>query len=616
MKNISDFYNSENTVLDRIDESMVDEGLKDLFLAAKEKIGKFVDKLVQGVKSVYAKIKCYLIPVGEDGMLLPTTGNYTCGLAYKDGAINKSNTLVVMNPEGQKLTGCKTKPKDATKLYGSESTLQYWNRIVKESEEGAEANVNEVKLGSEDPMAKYNKICDNKELEDEIKYALESDGASLMIWGAPGIGKTAILRTVLQKFEQFKGYSLICKTLSNETPDNFTLPSYVEITDKDGNITKRADDIPKTWLPVYKPTGNPALDKEADALCGKGLLFIDELSRATPQVLNVVLPLVNEHIFNGWNLGSGWAIICASNRDEDEMGGQTAIGNALSNRFAHIYYEPTVNTWKEWAEKQNFISPLLLSWLSLPASEQGGGDKTHGFYYMDPNETLEDGATKLMCTPRAWTNAMQELAVRYHTGTLEGFSLLDIPEKYIKRVLNKYVPASAVDAFWKFLGLVMKIGNFDAAVESVWKNGGAGLKIADKDLQIITIPLAQMIICARMKDKTLPSEKEFASLTDWIVNTGNDQLAAYVFNIFKNVFFDVLPDNSKELAYAIKQVYDNETNQQNKDAYNTMMKPLLSKYGLKDCSEVPNYRPDVKRIAAKYRDIFASTTVNGKPAMA
>lgn len=617
MKNITDLYENQNTVLDRIseslDESVVNESLKDLFNAAKEKLGNLADKIVQGIKGIYAKFKCYLIPVDAEGNLLPTVGGYTCGAAYKDGNINKSNTLVVMDKDGAKLTGCNTKPSDAYKLYGKETTLQYWSRILKESQDNNNANVNEVKLGSSDPMAKYNKICDDKELADEIEYAIDSNGASLMIWGAPGIGKTAILRSVLEKFEKYKNYKLICKTLSNETPDNFTLPTYVKNVDSAGNESVRADDIPKTWLPVYKPTGNKAIDQAADEACGKGLLFVDELSRATPQVLNVILPLINEHIFNGFNLGSGWSIICASNRDEDELGGQTSIGNALSNRFAHIYYEPTVHSWRTWADKQKYISPLLLQWLSMPDKEEFSGGK---FYYMDPNETLSDTSdtTKLMCTPRAWTNAMQELAVRYHTGELEGFGILDIPEHILKRVLNKYVPSSAVDAFWGFLSIIKKIGDFDRAVKEVWSNGGKDLKIDAKDLRLVALPLAQMIICAR-DPRTLPTEKEFDNLADWTISTGNDQLAAYVFNIFKNVYGDKLLENDRELIYGINFVYSNSS-AEDQSRLDILFKEVLAKYGLKTCADIPNYREAIKRIAAKYRDIFSSATVNGKPALA
>lgn len=612
MKNISDFYVDKTSLLDRINESVLQESLKDKLVAAynsaKEKLSMFADKIIQGIKNVYAQFKCYLIPVCPDGELLPTVGGYTMGLAYKGGFIDKSNTFVRMDKEGEKLTGLKTNLKDALKIY-SEDTRSWWKRIVRESEENNEANVNEVRLENQDPEAKYNVIVDGDKLKKHIKmHLLNKKMARLMIWGAPGIGKTAILQKVLDEFEEFENYKLVCKTLSNETPDNFTLPTYVETENG-----RRADDIPKTWLPVWKETGDAKVDEAADAACGKGLLFIDELSRATPQVLNVMLPLINEGTFNGFKLGSGWGIIVASNRDEDELAGQTPIGNALSNRFAHLYFEPCVDSWKKWAEKENYISPLLLQWLDMPNSEEFSGGK---FYYMDPNETLNDtsSSTKLMCTPRAWTNAMRELAEWAETSNLEGFKLLDIDEDIIKFVLNKYVPASAVDSFWGFLNIIKRVGNFDAAVESVWKNGGKGLNIDAKDLRKVALPLAQLIICAR-NTGTLPTEKEFENLTNWVVSTGNDQLAAYVYNIFQQVYADVLPESQKEdilrLGFVAKSA-----DAERIEKFNIVFKKLLDKYHLKSITELPDYRSSIKKIVEKYKDIFNSTTVNGVPAMA
>ena len=81
-----------------------------------------------------------------------------------------------------------------------------------------------------------------------------------MIWGAPGIGKTAILMNVLEEMRRdFPNYRLIVKTLSNETPDNFTLPKYIDVEGQEF-----ATDVPKTWLPVYKPSGDPIEDKKLD----------------------------------------------------------------------------------------------------------------------------------------------------------------------------------------------------------------------------------------------------------------------------------------------------------------------------------------------------------------
>ena len=396
-------------------------------------------------------------------------------------------------------------------------------------------------------------------------------------------------------------YSIITKTLSNETPDNFTLPAYVEI---DGQ--KKATDVPKTWLPVYKPTGDPAQDAVLDEACGHGLLFIDELSRATPQVLNVILPLVNEGIFNGYHLGSGWTIVVASNRAEDEMSGQADIGNALANRFAQIYYEPTVKTWRKWADHQNFISPLLLQWLSMPESENMSGGK---FYYMDPNETMDGaGVTKLMCTPRSWTNAMRELACYSNTGTLEGFTIFDIDRDILAMTLNQYVPSDAIDSFLAFLDVISKIGNFDAAVHDVWQNGGKNFKLDKKDLNKITLPVAQLICSAHAN--SLPTQKEFENMANWLVAQNSDQLASYVLDVFKNVFVGMMSEDLRDGVFVIaSKIQKLGASDPKLEIYRSTYGPFFAKWGIK-FEDMPDYLPGLKIISAKYRDSFKSAIVD------
>ena len=429
-----------------------------------------------------------------------------------------------------------------------------------------------------------------------------------MIWGAPGIGKTAILMNVLKEMRaDFPDYRIIIKTLSNETPDNFTLPKYVDV---DGQ--EKATDVPKTWLPVYQPTGDPFYDEELDAKCGNGLLFIDELSRATPQVLNVILPLVNEGIFNGYKLGSGWTIVCASNREQDEMAGQASIGNALSNRFAQVYYEPTVKSWRKWADQQNFISPLLLQWLSLPESETMSGGK---YYYMDPNEEIEDSSyTKLMCTPRSWTNAMRELACYSHTGSLEGFTIFDIPTSILQMTLNKYVPAAAIDSFVAFLHVISKIGDFDRAVEEIWKNSGKGFKVDKKDLGLVTLPLAQLV-CTSHSAK-LPTSDEFVSLAEWVVSQNSDQLASYVLDTFKHTFMgDIDNAQFRDLLFLIQPKLARISDEAEKKLYVYNCEPFMKRWGIKSVENIPDYSTGLRIIAKKYREAFQSAVVDGMEAL-
>ena len=591
--------------LGRERDHAVDEGLKDVFNAVKSKF----KKAWQYLKDIVVKIGSYILPVDEQGDIIPAISPLTAGQAYTDGLINRGSTFVHMDNEGARITGCKNKFRDALKLYGAfakGNSLKYYASIKESIDSNNQDNiVNEVRLQNQDPEAKYNVIVDNTKLKKRIKMAIMNKNlARLMIWGAPGIGKTAILMNVLDELESdYPDYRLIVKTLSNETPDNFTLPKYVDV---DGS--EKADDVPKTWLPVYKPTGDQAVDAVRSDKCGKGLLFIDELSRATPQVLNVILPLINEGIFNGYKLGDGWTIVVASNRAEDEMSGQADIGNALSNRFAQVYYGPTVDTWRQWADKQNFISPLLLSWLSMPESENMSGGK---FYYMDPNEDMDGaGVTKLMCTPRSWTNAMRELAGYSHTGTLEGFTIFDIDRDILAMTLNQYVPAKAVDAFLAFLEVISKIGDFDAAVRDIWKNGGKKFKLAKKDLNKISIPLAQLI-CSSHSDK-LPTEKEFESLCEWMVAQDSDQLASFVLDVFKNVFCDAISANKRDALFIVQTKRAKIGN--DKDGkwliIKDLLDPVAKRWGI-TMEEFPDWDKGRKLLIKKYGESFVNTKIDG-----
>ena len=612
MRNIQEKFEGIQSITEYINDKIepnVNEGLKDIFNAVKAKFKKAWEYL----KGIVVKAGSYILPVNENGDIIPAISNLTAGQAYVDGAIDKRSTFVKMDKEGAKITGCKTSFDDALKLYGEYAkgnSLKYFRSLKESAELNPDNIINEVKLQNQDPEAKYNVICDDAKLKTRIKMAIKNKKlARLMIWGAPGIGKTAILMKVLEEMKSdFPDYQLIVKTLSNETPDNFTLPKYVNV-----NGTDMAEDVPKTWLPVYKPSGDANEDAIRDSKCGNGLLFIDELSRATPQVLNVILPLINEGIINGYKLGSGWTIIVASNRAEDETSGQTDIGNALGNRFAQVYYEPTVDSWKEWAQKQGFISPLLISWLSMPASENMSGGK---YFYMDPNEDMDGaGVTKIMCTPRSWTNAMRELAEYSHTGSLEGFTIFDIDTDILAMTLNQYVPAQAVDGFLAFLSVISKIGDFDSAVRDIWRNGGKNFKLDKKDLNKISIPIAQLI-CSSHSDK-LPTEKEFESLCEWLIGQKSDQLCSYTLDVFKNVFLTTngIQDSMRDNIFFLKAKIE-KIGRDNSQVvlYEDTFKEFFQKWGL-TIDTLPDYSAALRKLGGTYKEAFKKAIVDGVEAL-
>lgn len=615
MKNITEKFNDKLSISQMIAqeemEANLDESLKDVFDVVKNKF----KQVWQWVRGLVVKIGTYILPVTDEGELLPAITPMTAGVAYREGLAKDDYTFIYNSKEASKISGLKTNPKDALALLGGNSkseTFKYWGSLY-ESVEPDKANVNEVKMHTEDPEAKWNIIEDDAELRDEItRHIKKAKLARLLIWGAPGIGKTAILNAVVEGFKKAgNDYNLIVKTLSNETPDNFMLPKYVEV----GEGQVKAEDVPKTWLPVYHPTGDPAKDAALDAALGKGMLFIDELSRATQQVLNVCLPLINEGQFNGWQMGSGWCIVCASNRPEDEDSGQAPLGNAMLNRFAHVYYEPTVHTWRKWADTQKFMSPLLLQWLSLPETENMSGGK---YYYMDPNEDFNNASsTALMCTPRAWTNAMRDLAVFSHTGDLQGFTIFDIPTNVIGRVLNKYVPTSAVDSFIAFLSVIHSIGDFDRVCNDIWKNGGKSVKISAKDLMKIALPLAQLIITSHAD--TLPTDKEFENLSTWLKDQKNDQLASYVLDIFKSTFMgDINDTTTRDKLFVIHGIADYIKKQpdfeEKKRLYDSVFKPFFQRWNV-DWDTAPDYQKGLKIAGDAYGETFRNAKVDDVEAL-
>ena len=645
MKTINESLREIKGISSYIKDSEVNEGLKDVLNTIKDKF----QKVFKYLKGLVVKVGSYILPVSKTGLVIPAITPLTAGAAYADGIINKKSTFVKMDKEGAKITGCKTSFDDALKLYDSGNSIQYWSKLIKESEEDnsefnsvlenyitehandtmSEELINEVKLHTEDPEAAYNIIVDDTELKDRIARSLTNKKlARLLIWGAPGIGKTAILLNIISEMKaEFPDYRLIVKTLSNETPDNFTLPDYVEdmqdedfeklskSLDKEESVIRKlykyiggrkAVDVPKTWLPVYKPTGDKEVDAYLDSKCGNGLLFIDELSRATSQVLNVMLPLINEGNFNGYVLGSGWTIVCASNRMQDEDGGQERIGNALANRFLQVHYEPTVHTWRKWADQQNFISPLLLQWLSMPETEEMSGGK---FYYMDPNEDegrLSD--TTLICTPRAWTNAMRLLASYHHTGTIEGFKIFDLPPKVIKSALNEAIPKQAIDSFMSFLAVVEKIGNFDQAVYDVWQNGGKNLKIDKKHLTKVALPLAQLICCAH--SDSLPTAKEWENLTAWLVAQKSDQLASYVLDVFLNVFVNTVdPALQAQLFYMQERIRRANGDTSKYSSFINTFSRFCQKWGI-NFDEIPDYKNGMMALVKAYGASFEAAVID------
>ena len=198
-----------------------------------------------------------------------------------------------------------------------------------------------------------------------------------------------------------------------------------------------------------------------------------------------------------------------------------------------------------------------------------------------------------------------------------GFSIFDIPTNIIGRVLNQYVPTSAVDSFMAFLSVIHNVGDFDRACTDIWKNGGKNFKISAKDLNLVALPLAQLIITSH--SDRLPDDKEFENLMTWIADQNSDQLASYILDVFKNTFMgDISNNDTRDKLFVAKGILDYIKSQPDfeskKRLYDSVFKPFFTKWNV-DWDSMPDYRHGLEIANKKYGEVFRNATFDGRDAL-
>ena len=166
----------------------------------------------------------------------------------------------------------------------------------------------------------------------ELKEALQLTPASqnIMLIGKHGIGKSEILTAYFQK-QGMKVVTLFLGQMS-DPGDIIGLPSKVEKKDAAGNVTMQTDFMPPYWFPVDgRPIG----------------LFLDELNRARPEILQTVMDLTLNRKLAGKALPEGSRVIAAVNDGEEYQ--LTDLDPALVSRFNIYEFKPTAEEWLNWA---------------------------------------------------------------------------------------------------------------------------------------------------------------------------------------------------------------------------------------------------------------------------
>ncbi|MFI1601948.1 AAA family ATPase [Streptomyces griseofuscus] len=138
----------------------------------------------------------------------------------------------------------------------------------------------------------------------------------VLLWGEPGIGKTAAL-------------TQLAETL--DLPLTTVIASVHEPTDFSG-LPIVGDDPETRGVPMAPPQWAVELVR-----AGRGLLFLDELSTATPAVQAALLRVVLERRVGALQLPPGVRIVAAANPRASAADGWE-LSPPLANRFVHLYW--------------------------------------------------------------------------------------------------------------------------------------------------------------------------------------------------------------------------------------------------------------------------------------
>jgi hypothetical protein len=172
------------------------------------------------------------------------------------------------------------------------------------------------------------------ELAVFLEYTLNAK-LPILIKGAPGVGKTDIIKQATSKA---KAELIISHPVVSDPTDYKGLPFVVK------NEAK------------FLPFGDLSLLIKADK---PTVYFMDDLGQAPPAVQAAAMQLILERRINGHMVSSQVTFLAATNRKSDRAG-VSGILEPVKSRFASIVeLEPDVDEWCQWAISSRLPAEII-----------------------------------------------------------------------------------------------------------------------------------------------------------------------------------------------------------------------------------------------------------------
>jgi len=178
-----------------------------------------------------------------------------------------------------------------------------------------------------------------------------------------------------------------------------------------------------------------------------GILFLDEMNRASKEVLQCAFELVLDRRLGGIAIPPGWKVMAAINHDAD-IYQVFELDPALLDRFSFIEFKPTTEEWLEWGEEvdENGRTNIHLAVRRYITSFPD---------HLDPSKELIESATKSTAkiqSRRSW-HKLSECLYSYEDRASIGAPDLTDPSNEDSLVLigKSYVGSAQAVAFAGFV---------------------------------------------------------------------------------------------------------------------------------------------------------------------
>ena len=277
---------------------------------------------------------------------------------------------------------------------------------------------------------------------------------SVLIRGNHGIGKSMLARQVAKKVQAELGlanYTVIDRRLSQITEgDIIGLPS------TNGEVTRFN---PPDWF-----------KKACDEPC---FLFLDELNRATPEVMQAAFQIVLDRELNGWKLHPQTRVFSAVNSAAAYTINE--IDPALLDRFWVIDLNATVEDWLAWAKAEPLPSDVERKGMTQNVPDLVIDFIAHENKWLYPSKNAEGASVE--ASPRSWDRVGLQLA---SVGVID---TPEAPEFYY--MTQGYVGTEAAISFQAFAKSVDNrvtgeeiLNEYDKVLPKIKKLGQEKLNIA------------------------------------------------------------------------------------------------------------------------------------------